>query len=86
MERYVYGTERCTNQRGFYADIPDSVIRIISHDKMFISGSLDNTVRIWDLGSGDCVRVLNGYPSYVFALSLSPDHSFLRAGCGKGEL
>ncbi|CAI6091758.1 unnamed protein product [Clonostachys chloroleuca] len=45
------------------------------------SGAADNTVRIWDLASGECVRVLN-HTEYISILTFSPDDALLRAGCG----
>ena len=30
-------------------------------DNRLVSGSNDNTVRVWDLSTGECVRVLEGH-------------------------
>jgi WD40 repeat protein len=58
---------------------------MISYDNLLISGSLDNTARIWDLATGDCIRVLEDHSSSVTVLMFSPDYSLLRAGSG-GEV
>ncbi|XP_041098082.1 coronin-7-like, partial [Polyodon spathula] len=41
------------------------------------SSSYDLTVRLWDLGSGREVRVLQGHQDQIFSLAWSPDGQFL---------
>lgn len=36
------------------------------------SGSMDSTVRIWDLNNGQCVHTLTGHTSLVGLISISP--------------
>ena len=38
-----------------------------------ISGSDDNTVRVWDLESGECLKVLEGHTDFVKSVALTPD-------------
>jgi WD40 repeat protein len=38
-----------------------------------VSGSLDNTLRVWDLESGETLRTLQGQTSSVTAVALTPD-------------
>jgi WD40 repeat protein len=38
-----------------------------------VSASEDNTVRIWDCQSGECLRVLEGHTNWVRAVRFSPD-------------
>lgn len=38
------------------------------------SGSMDNTVKIWDLKTGTCLHTLMGHTSLVGLLGLSPNH------------
>jgi WD40 repeat protein len=38
-----------------------------------ISGSWDQTVRVWDLASGQCLRVLKGHTRGVSSVSITPD-------------
>ena len=38
-----------------------------------ISGSYDETVRVWDLESGVCLKVLEGHTDHVTGVALTPD-------------
>jgi hypothetical protein len=38
-----------------------------------LSGAADNTVRLWDLAAGICLRVLEGHTDSVFSVAWSPD-------------
>ncbi|CAG9982856.1 unnamed protein product [Clonostachys byssicola] len=59
----------------------DHIRTLELRDGFLFSGAADNTVRIWDLASGECVRVLN-HTGYISILTFSPDDALLRAGCG----
>ena len=48
-----------------------------------VSGSLDRTLRLWDLGTGQRVRTLEGHTSSVRAVALTPDGR--RAVSGSGD-
>lgn len=37
---------------------------------LLFSGSSDNTIRMWDIGSGQCVKILSGHEDDVFCLKL----------------
>jgi WD40 repeat protein len=45
-----------------------------------ISGSYDNTVRVWDAVSGACVSTLEGHTGYVWSVCVSPDGSRIISG------
>ena len=38
-----------------------------------VSGSEDQTVRVWDLRSGVCLRTLKGHSDTVSSVSVTPD-------------
>ena len=40
-----------------------------------VSGSIDRTVRIWDVASGEELAILSGHDSYVSSVAFSPDGS-----------
>ena len=41
--------------------------------KHAVSGSLDNTLRLWDLTTGVCVREFKGHTDPVCSVTLTPD-------------
>jgi WD40 repeat protein len=44
---------------------------------MLASGSFDNTVRLWDLGSHACVATLKDHAHFVVSVAFSPDGRLL---------
>jgi len=46
------------------------------------SGSGDNTVKIWDAASGECVKTLKGHSGWVRSVTFSPDGQQLASGSG----
>lgn len=52
-----------------------------SPDSRFVlSGSLDNTLRVWDVASGRCLRTLRGHKDNVTAVAWSPDGLYALSG------
>ena len=48
--------------------------------KYLASGSLDETLIIWDAKSGQCLKTLKGHSIYVFSVCWSPDGKYLASG------
>jgi len=44
------------------------------------SGSMDNTVKVWEVGRWREVATLRGHEGYVYSVSFSPDGKFLASG------
>ena len=44
------------------------------------SGSQDETVRLWDVDSGEAITTLEGHSSYVFSVAFSPDGKRVASG------
>lgn len=44
------------------------------HRNQACSGSMDGTVRVWNLSTGQCIHTLTGHTSLVGLLGLSPSH------------
>ena len=47
---------------------------------LLASGSLDNTVRVWDATNGNLLRVLEGHSGSVLSVAWSPDSRLLASG------
>ena len=39
-------------------------------DYKLVSGSMDNTIKIWDIKSGSCIKTLKGHTGFVYSLSI----------------
>ncbi|DAZ97388.1 TPA: hypothetical protein N0F65_003411 [Lagenidium giganteum] len=48
-------------------------LAISPNGRLAVSGSHDHTVRVWDLSTGKCMRVLLGHTDVVWAVAISPD-------------
>ena len=44
------------------------------------SGSVDNTIHLWDANTGESKRILRGHSGYIDSISFSPDGSMLVSG------
>ena len=47
---------------------------------LFIYMFSDETVRLWDIQSGECVRLLTGHTATVRSLAMSPDGRYAASG------
>ncbi|XP_021716394.1 protein HIRA-like isoform X1 [Chenopodium quinoa] len=61
--------------RGHTADVVD--LNWSPDDSMLASGSLDNTIHIWNMSSGICTAVLRGHASLVKGVTWDPIGSFI---------
>ncbi len=53
-----------------------------TNKKLFASGSIDNTVRVWDINSASCMQVLKGHTSGITCVSISADGERVYSGSG----
>ncbi|CCQ68516.1 serine/threonine kinase with WD-40 repeat [Crocosphaera watsonii WH 0402] len=60
---------------------------VISADgKTLVSGSGDNTIKVWNLATGELLRTLNGHSSYVSSVSISADRNTIVSGSGDNTI
>jgi WD40 repeat protein len=48
--------------------------------KTLVSGSYDNTIKIWNLGTGKLQKTLTGHTNGVFSVAISPNGKTLVSG------
>ncbi|KAL0390005.1 UNVERIFIED_CONTAM: protein HIRA [Sesamum calycinum] len=61
--------------RGHTADVVD--LNWSPDDSIMVSGSLDNTIHVWDMTNGICTAVLRGHSSLVKGVAWDPIGSFI---------
>ena len=44
------------------------VISAFAKDNLIISGSVDKTIKIWDINSGECLKTLEGHTNVVMSV------------------
>lgn len=52
---------------------------------MFVTGSDDKSIKVWDLKSRQCVNTLNIHADTVWSLKFSPDGKYLISGSEEGR-
>jgi small GTP-binding protein len=52
-------------------------VAISSDDKFIVSSSSDNTVRIWEVETGECLKVLEGHSTLVSRVVISSDDKLI---------
>jgi WD40 repeat protein len=59
----------------FFLDIPEKVncVEFSSDGTSLVSGSDDNTVKLWDIQTGGVVRTFYGHTGRVWCVSISAD-------------
>lgn len=57
-----------------------SSLAISADGKFLVSGSWDQTIKIWQLDTGKLIRTLKGHRDKVYAIALSPDEQIIASG------
>ncbi|MEZ2286042.1 protein kinase [Microcoleus sp.] len=55
-------------------------VAISPDGQTLVSGGGDNTIKIWNLATGNLIRTLSGHSSTVFSVAISPDGQTLVSG------
>lgn len=57
-----------------------SAMSISADGKLLVSGSWDQTIKIWNLETGKLIRSLKGHRDKVYTIALSPDEKIIASG------
>lgn len=77
------------SQKTFYPEGHTGIVTVLSitpDGKRCVSGSEDHTIRVWEIGSGQCLRILEGHAKGITSLSITPDSERCVSGDGNGVL
>jgi WD40 repeat protein len=77
---YVYEAATLREARRFETDAPAPVVAFSPDGRLLASGSGDKTVIVWDVGTGERVRTLEGHTDWVHSVAFSPDGRLLASG------
>lgn len=61
-------------------------LQLMSDKRRFASASADNTIRLWDLSTGEVLQTFTGHETFVNVLTLSPDERTLYSGSADGTI
>ena len=61
-------------------------VTITADGKYIVSGSLDNTIKIWDTKTGKCLNTFAGHNNFVNSIITSPDVKYIIVGCDDNKI
>ncbi|MEO5358015.1 MAG: protein kinase [Nitrospirae bacterium YQR-1] len=81
----VYAQSQKGSSKGFLKafighEEPVTAVGLSADGRFAVSGSLDMTLRLWDTGSGTCLRVFHGHTGGILSASMLPDATLIISG------
>jgi WD40 repeat protein/serine/threonine protein kinase len=83
VERNLYGTT--LESLGFVSSAVSS-LTITADGKYAVTGALNAELRVWDLSTGQVIRVYKGHDKKVTAVAVTPDGKFIVSGSDDSTL
>lgn len=59
---------------------------LVSHGKMLSSGSVDQSVRVWNISSGQCMHKLEAATGLIYSMAASDKGKYIIAGDVDGTI
>ena len=63
-----------------------NALKLLSDGRRFVSASADNTIRLWNLSTGENLQTFTGHQAFVNAIALSPDERTFYSGSADGAI
>jgi len=63
-----------------------NVVAVTPDGTCAVSGSLDHTLRVWDLHSGESLHVLGGHTSWISDVAVTPDSNWAISASDDGSV
>jgi WD40 repeat protein len=74
---------KCINK--FVPDAKFQAVELLPENKKILSGHGDGTLRLWDIASGDCLKVMSGHTGSVYSVAISTDGHLALSGTYEDE-
>ncbi|KAK0763420.1 hypothetical protein N5P37_002797 [Trichoderma harzianum] len=72
------------SERGHTSDITVEAVAFSHDSKLIISGSSDNTLKMWDASTGRALKSLTGHNATIYAVAFSHNDDLMISGSGDG--
>jgi len=61
-------------------------VAITPDGKYIVSGSRNETIKLWDIKSGEEIRTFEGHSDYVTSVAITPDGKYIVSGSWEGTI